>query len=526
MYRVIIVDDEKQISDGLCKMIRWSEMGFEVCGTARNGLEAINLLKSGNVDLVIADVRMPVMDGIKLLEHVRNEISEDIEFIILSGFSEFQYAQKAVQYNARNYLLKPVDEDELYTTLLDIKSVLDEKVVRKSLRVRSYINSYIIGEEEAGNEEILGNEETYGLRYISVDLHRDIDSLGSYTQESENSIDLFKCIAELFTDSNMRFVLRHDRHRCHIVAGRSLLGSYGYDVRLLASELRKFFSLKKGIQVDVLVGKKVPGFRELHESIRSIELCRNKLFYRKSASVITYDEIMEEVFCKVYEDNGTVIRIISAFRKNDMNKLVKEVDDLAAHFQQLKVVPEIVLIHLDSIMASVVQILNERSDDTAAILDLYAGYKKVYDKLDIYELVRLVKEFCLFCNDFSLSIQKNETMDLVDKVARFVDGNYMEPIKITDIAERFYVNSAYLGQQFSKKKGCSLNHYINMVRIEKAKELLLNTNHRVYEIAQETGFEDPNYFSSKFFEYTGQTPSDFRGQIRKTASLVLSCSDL
>ncbi len=517
MYKVIIVDDEKQIADGLSKMIRWSELGFTVYGTARNGLEAVNLMKSGNVDLVIADVRMPVMDGIKLLEHVRADISEDIEFIILSGFSDFKYAQKAVQYNARSYLLKPVDEDELYTTLLDIKSMLDEKAVRKSLKVRSYINSYILGEEAAGNEVILRNEETYGLRYISVELHWNIDSLESYAQDRQN-IDLFKYIEKLVGENNMKFVLRHDRYRCHIVAGKSLLGSYGYDVRQLAFELVKFLTLNKCIQVDVLVGKKVSGFRELHESICSIDLCKSRLFYRNSASVIVYDEIKEEAFCKAYEDNGAVIRIIAAFRKNDMGKLIKELDELAAHFEQLKMVPEIALIHLDSIMASVVQILNERSDDTTDVLELYARYKKVHDKLDIYGLVRLVKEFCLFCNNFSLSIQKNESMELVDKVARFVDGNYMEPIKIADIAERFYVNSAYLGQQFSKKKGCSLNHYINMVRIEKAKELLLNTNHRIYEIAQETGFEDPNYFSSKFFEYTGQTPSDYRVQISLLSS--------
>ncbi len=515
MYKVVIVDDEKQIADGLCKMIRWSDIGFEVCGTARNGLDAVKLIKSCNADLVISDVRMPVMDGIKLLEHVRTEISEEIEFVILSGFGEFKYAQKAVQYNARNYLLKPVDEDELYTTLLEIKSVLDEKKVRKNLKIRSFINSCISGEEAAGSDENLGIEEVYGLRYISVDYRWDIDSLESFCQDRYDSIDLFRHIADVIGDSNMRFVLRHDRHRCHIVAGKSLLESYGYDVRLLAAELGKSLLLNKHIQVDVLVGKKVTRFSELHESIRSIELCKSKLFYSGISSVIVYDEIRKETFCKVYEDNGAVIRIISAFRKNDMNKLVKEMDELAAHFEKLKLAPEIAMIHLDSIMASVVQIINERSDDTAAILDLYARYKKVHDKLDIHGLIRLVKGFCLHCNEFSLSIDKNESADLVERVARFVEANYMEPIRITDIAERFYVNSAYLGQLFSKKKGCSLNHYINMVRMERAKELLLNTNRRIYEIAQETGFEDPNYFSSKFFEYTGRTPSEFRCQIER-----------
>lgn len=514
MYKAIIVDDEKQIVDGLCKMIKWPELGFEVCATARNGMEAIPLIKSHKPDLVVTDVRMPVMDGLKMLEHVRVNISEDIEFIILSGFSEFQYAQKAMQYNVKSYILKPIDEAQIYGILVDIKNILDEKEIRKNLKIKAYINDFVSGEQPDKNELILAGEETYGLRYIVVEKRLKIDSLGTYADE-ENSCDLSNFIADKIGEANMKFVLKQDRNRCHMVAGRSLLSGFEFDVKHLAASIKVFLSNYKSVQTDILIGRKVQTFKDLYDSVKTIFFCRNKLFYTKAASIILYDDIKDEKFCKVYDDNKAVIKILSAFRKNDMEKLEQDLGRLTAHFESLQVVPEIVLVHLDGIMASIIQILSERKNDIGEVLELYSKYKKIQDKINVYDLERFVFEFCMFCNEFSLRSLQNENIDIVSKVARYVDENYMEPLRIMDIAERFYVNPAYLGQQFAKKKGCSFNHYINSVRIEKAKELLANTDHKIYKIAMETGYDDPNYFSSKFLEYTGHTPSDYRSRSQK-----------
>ena len=177
MYKVILVDDEKQILDGLKKMIKWAEVGFEVCATARNGEEAIPLIRDLNPDLVLTDIRMPKMDGLMLVEYVRNNMSKDIEFIILSGYSEFEYARKAVRFHVKEYILKPIDEVLLYGTLVDIKTILEEKEIRKSLKVKSYINSIINGDLSGNKELDLENEEVYGLRYVTIERHLDFQPL-------------------------------------------------------------------------------------------------------------------------------------------------------------------------------------------------------------------------------------------------------------------------------------------------------------------------------------------------------------
>jgi two-component system response regulator YesN len=514
MYKVLIVDDEKQIVDGLCKMIKWNELGFEACGTARNGAEAITLIKSLKADLVVTDVRMPVMDGLRMVEYVRSNISDEVEFIILSGFSEFHYAQKALKYKVKNYILKPIDEEELYGSLIDIRNALDEREIRKSLKVKSFISSYIAGGNTDSIEDMLESEETYGLRYIAVELFRDLDSMLSQSGERQ-MCDLSGSIAGKIGESNMKFVLQNDGNQCHMIAGKSLLSSFGYSVRDLAQSIGEYLLMNRSVRTDILIGKKVSGFKELHDSIQSICLCRNRLFYTNSASTVIYDDIKDHTSCKVYEDNGAVVSIIAAFRRNDMETLVAGVDNMAKHMEQIKLIPEIALAHFDSVMASVIQILSERTDESSKAVALYSKYRTFQNKLRLHDLSRFTKDFCLFCNELMLKRQKSDKSDIVEKAARYVEENYMEPLKIIDIADRFYVNPAYLGQQFIRKKGCSLNYYINKVRMEKAKELLLSTDLKIYEIAREIGFDDPNYFSSKFFECYNQTPSDFRSNNRK-----------
>jgi two-component system response regulator YesN len=285
-------------------------------------------------------------------------------------------------------------------------------------------------------------------------------------------------------------------------------------VQHLARSIAKFLWISKSIEVDILIGQKVKEFQSLHQSIQSVTKCKNMLFYTKQPSIICYEDIKDEEFCKIYEDNGAIIKTIAAFRKGDTEKIENAIEQLIAHFKSVQVVPEIALIHLDSIMASIIQILSERMDEVSEVLQLYSTYKKIQDHCNVYELGKLVTEFCLFCNKFSSLHKKKESMDIVEKVMNYVDENFMKPLKIIDIAEHFFVNPAYLGQQFIKKKGYSLNHYLNSVRIEKSKELLLNTNMKIYEIALKTGYDDPNYFSAKFLEYMKQTPSDFRNSIK------------
>ena len=162
MLRVLLVDDEPFILKGLMVLIDWNREGFEIVGTASNGKEALEFLKKNQVDLIIADIKMPVMTGLELLKRIREEEITDAYFVIVSGYADFSYAQRALQYKCSNYILKPVKEQELLDELHKITkmSVSQEQKKEDSKKMeQAYLARNIIS-------LIHGNYDKLNLQYV------------------------------------------------------------------------------------------------------------------------------------------------------------------------------------------------------------------------------------------------------------------------------------------------------------------------------------------------------------------------
>lgn len=130
MYRLILIDDESHIRRGLCALIPWDEFGIEIVGEADNGRTALELIKTLHPDIAIADIKMPHMDGIELLKEV-NKLSQKPKFVMLSGFDQFNFVRSAMRMGAQNYLLKPVDAEELKSTISELVACLDDEAAKK-----------------------------------------------------------------------------------------------------------------------------------------------------------------------------------------------------------------------------------------------------------------------------------------------------------------------------------------------------------------------------------------------------------
>jgi len=124
MYRIMIVDDEKLIRKGLRETIDWKSLGFSVEAEASNGNQALEILASNNIDVIIVDIRMPGMSGLELIEKVAKE-HKDVYFVILTGYEDFTYAKKAIDFGVKRYLLKPVSDEEIFQTFTDLKIEID-----------------------------------------------------------------------------------------------------------------------------------------------------------------------------------------------------------------------------------------------------------------------------------------------------------------------------------------------------------------------------------------------------------------
>ena len=164
MYKILIADDEPFFRDGLKVIIDWKSEGFEIAGEAKNGLEAVELLKNNSYDLIISDIKMPGLDGIELMTYVRENISQTLPFVILSGFYDFEYAKSAIKYHADNYLLKPVDPEELTALIKEIKekfpleddSIIGQIINEINTNYSSNLNLKMLSEKYFINSAYLG----------------------------------------------------------------------------------------------------------------------------------------------------------------------------------------------------------------------------------------------------------------------------------------------------------------------------------------------------------------------------------
>lgn len=177
MLKVLLVDDEPFILQGIKVIIDWEKEGFEIAATAENGLEALEYLKKEKVDLIIADIRMPGMTGLELLEQIRREEISDAYFVILSGYAEFDYARRAMQNKCTEYLLKPVDRETLLKLLHKVRALSDRERQESKAHEEmehAYFSRHLISLIHGKYDDVNLNyvkkhmKDTQGIRYVEI----------------------------------------------------------------------------------------------------------------------------------------------------------------------------------------------------------------------------------------------------------------------------------------------------------------------------------------------------------------------
>ena len=180
MYQVLIVDDEPFVRQGIKMVIDWESYGFHIAAEAKNGIEAIEQLRSNKIDLVFMDIRMPGMTGLEASAKIRSSISKRLKIVLLSGFSEFTYAQEALRYNISHYLLKPLDPDQLIKVLTQIGKELDRQVKAEQARkdTASIVGAHYLLETLTGRknekvarglEKLFNGQSNFSYLYIEID---------------------------------------------------------------------------------------------------------------------------------------------------------------------------------------------------------------------------------------------------------------------------------------------------------------------------------------------------------------------
>lgn len=531
MLSVLLVDDEHFILQGLKVLIDWEKEGFVIVGTASDGYEALDFLKKNSVDLIIADVNMPVISGLSLLQKIREEKISDAYFVILSGYAEFSYAQAAIRFKCTDYILKPVEKEQLLETLHKVRGLVANKE-EKDRAIRKMEGAYLArnliavtgGKYDDVNLKCIREQMRFegSIRYIEIELAENmLDEEMSDDEKRECQRRLFEICAEYLKDyadycvfdvSGSEKIYDIGFLYCDFMAEESLTTEKGYLESFLS-----FLRAEAQIPVIMLVGKKVDDISNIAKSYSTACILRSCQGFKKSKDIYYYDEEVQisnngAILCKKEIDS-----LLSAVEQNEPVSIMKAVDCFFEEIQKIGgLYPggNIQNLNVNYLLFQLVHLATRQDDEVnqEEILRLISehSFKEGLKRGSKAHILRFAREYA----EYLAQLRKNVSRGVLAEVEREVKNNFADNLTLKGLSEKYYVNSAYLGQLFKKRYGCSFKDYLNQIRLDEAAKLLVHTDKKIYQIAEETGYHNLDYFVNRFISAKGCTPAKYRCKAR------------
>ena len=501
MYKMMIVDDEAVVRNGLKVLLDWEELGFEICAEGFDGLDGLEKILSFKPELVLIDLKMPGLGGIEVISRARQE-GFNGEFIILTGYSDFQFAKSAISLGVKEYLLKPVDEDELEQILKKIKTELDSKSAANDngrAAAESALRELLLYTQTNENAksliEGLDIDFNYNTFCVAILASGEPEILGVVNKPSKERLAIMLGGIEKNTE-----VLEMDDKWVIIFKGKTyeeaLEKLLFNNERLMNLYNEKYF---------IAIGQDVTYFEDLHYSYECAGLLMDYRFSFERESYVTIatfgnnQDGRSVSFCEAvcpYIEIGDTEGIDDCLNKKWEEyriKMFKETDI------KLEMSKEIFLLNV---------MLEERYQQRKSE---FPDYKAIDEKIkQAKSLEVLLDEVRKYLNILSGIVASASSDNVVKRVYAYLEKNYANDIKLESIAKMFNYNSAYLGKIFKKEMKESFNNVLDNIRIENAKRLLSENGYKVYQVSEKVGYSNIDYFYSKFKKYVGISPKEYQ----------------
>lgn len=477
MYKVFIVDDEQLVVKSLKASVEWEKYDFTVIGEAYNGIDAFELIQEKRPDIVFTDIRMPGLNGLELIKKVK-EVSKETKFIVVSAYAEFAYAQRAVNYGALGYCLKPFDDIEIINMLKKAKEELDKSA---ELLEREFL-SIIEGNAPVDRqrvERLLGNGRNP---------HDENDEMLILVSVGSGKLS--------FSNSMNHFSLKIGRNKYVYIINRSTEND------ILKEYLVNGFPEEvKGIGI----GQVLKDYGTIKENIEKSSIAAYQYFITGKRGVYEVREFNPGHLTELIKRLGEVINnkniVLIHNMLDEIEKLFKEGTYNAGHAFIIYNMITSTLYRLNTeyhegYLYSIEQLLD--LFDSAG--DMLAYFKSLFSK-------------CLSENqEYPPDKIKN---GMFKNILKYINENFSKDISLQGISTTFTINPSYISQLFKKEMGITFTEYLTKLRISHAGDLLKTTDLTVGEISEKAGYIDYFYFTRTFKKVVGKTPSQYRSQYVK-----------
>lgn len=411
-FKVMIADDEPIIKDGLLSFIDWEALNCDVVSMVDNGIQAKEELATHPIDILLADIRMPGLNGIELAEHV-HRFHPQTKVIILTAYPHFNYAQSAIKYNVFEFIVKTNPIEKLLAAIKRAISVITQE-----------------------------REEMNKVKHLESKIDENIPAIRN------------KFLADV-----MHGLMASDKD----------ILNKAQDLHVILTE---YYVLLFGANT-ITYGEKQIEFNEYSEIMRSI----HRLFMQKFKHLNPYFLFLG------YEKICVILPFTPHQQFSHINELINYCHDVLS----LSTLPQDITIHIG---------VSERHE---SLIDLPIAYQQALRSL----VNKNIEKTLQFQNQGHHHI-------VINKIIQYIEQHFHEKITLDTLATYVHMNSSYLSRLFNKEIGESLTDYINRIRIERAKQLIVDSDLNINEITYMVGFSDPSYFSNTFKKFTGVTPREYK----------------
>ncbi|MCR4891817.1 MAG: response regulator [Lachnospiraceae bacterium] len=510
--KLLIVDDEKLTREGLVSSIDWDSMGFDEVKTSHDGVHALDLCQTYRPDIILSDVRMPRMDGIRLAEEVLARWPDTV-ILFMSGYSDKEYLKAAIQLGAVNYVDKPIDPDELEAAIKKAIQQVDRK--RQTARLEDISRSRTLNAlayaltspdeigEVKSDQFPFSPESMTSCFSIVIQIYDD-----GYYSIQRNAERIDSGLDGLFNRMKLQrlYTFREPTYVFHCFSKKEFTEQkMNYFSGLLTEELSH--TVKK---FHVVIGRVVEGYGELYHSFSTAIINLQQIFFQPLNTCLIYSHIpgrthFEELKMLVSEDEFRH-SLLEQDEKAALAFLSHTLDKLTGSDYILPNQARNLYLRLFDILESAGTSLHISRDNGLRSRDIW---NEISSCPTIFELHQLILSAT---RDFFQSLEHTETQSsTIYMIENYIASQYSNPsLSIKAISDYVRLSSSYICTLFKEKTGTTLNQYITEYRMYRAKELLSDPRNRISEISENVGYNDSNYFSKLFKKTFGLSPSEFR----------------
>ncbi|WP_438491856.1 response regulator [Paenibacillus sp. IHBB 3054] len=521
MYKVLLVDDELLDLEGLQRFMNWESLGMDVCAAASSGFEALEVLRSQTVDIIVTDIRMPIMSGMELARRaLALELNPKPKIIFVSGHEDFQYAKQAISMSASGYVLKPVDDADMRRTLEEVRGILDREQAQSHLQrcfsdseplLKRELFMQLLDDGMPDADKMLPLLQQVGITWHRTVLYTallepdDLSwKLNGFGEEAKAEMEkrLETAVEQFCAQERIQFC-RLDRFRYALIV----------EERVDSSRLQGLIAMAVSgtpLTVTIGVGPPVTSLTELHLSFRRAkEALGLKLFLGKgklilhtdakgpiSATAKDLDDILQSLFLAV-----SSYRLVAV---DDCN------EELFVWVGKMETKLEIyqLFLHIVSKLDAFLHTINE---DFYILLGLDRKHLSILYQFETTQDMKSWLRRRMF--ELSERLQRKrqgKKYKLIEEIKAYIEVELENNVMLRDAAIHFSFSPNHLGQIFYDETGMYFSDYVSIRRVERVKLLLGDPKLKVYEAAHQVGYKNLSHFSKQFKDYYGVSPGDYR----------------